>query len=93
MSTAYDESVIQDVPREETDTLNYYVECMAFLDEYLEQDAALRRAPLKEKLVALLGYWCNEERNPACHNEALIDTFLFGPIGQAIYFLKDGASP
>ena len=93
MTPAYDAALIEDVEKEDTDTHAYYVECMAFLDDYLGQDQSLRKAPLKTNVVALLEYWSDPDRNPSCIEDALIDTFLFGPIGQAIYFLKDSSSP
>lgn len=88
MDPVHDPAIIEDVSREETDTIHYYVECMAFFDHYLSQDDKLKDMPLRKKVEELLEYWCDDNRNPDCIEDASIDLLLFGMISQAIYFLQ-----
>ena len=50
---------------------------------------------MHRQLLDLLDYWATppEDRNPAANEGATIDMYLFGMLGQAIYFLRNQATP
>ena len=91
----YDPSIIENIALEESDTKNYYVECMAFLEQFFLQSPRARDSVLHRQLLDLLDYWATppEDRNPAADEGATIDMYLFGMLGQAIYFLRNQATP
>jgi len=60
-------------------------------DYYLSQDDKLKDTPLRLKVVELLEYWCDVDKNPDCLEDATIDLLLFGMASQAIYFLQDAS--
>lgn len=90
----FDPSVIENIALEESDTTTYYIECMAFLEQFLAQTPRVRNSALHRQLLDLLGYWATppEDRNPAADEDVMIDTHLFGMMGQAIYFVRNQSS-
>lgn len=87
MSYRVDEGVLADPANEEIDPLCYYVNATAYLLKVLDSDDKLRRSPLFEQVLALVGFWdCDpSECDNTKADDAAIDAHLFGVVGKALY--------
>lgn len=82
---------IEDRSLELADTTTYYVECCAFLDEFLDGHEKLAGQEIRQKVRQLLEWMCSppEERIADAAQDVAIDLHLFGMIGKAVYFCRD----
>lgn len=95
-SPIHDERVIRDDSWENSNrAADYYVECVAFLDWFLDNHPKLASSDVRKKIPELLSWLCADpsRRNAACAEDVAIDLMLFGMIGKALFFLQSQCSP
>ena len=93
---SHDEQIIrEDFWENSNRAADYYVECLTFLDWYLEQYPKLAGTEVRQKIFELLA-WLDtnpSQRRSECAEDVAIDLMLFGMVGKALFFLQSQTSP
>ena len=94
-SIPVDETILGNPANEETDTLQYWIQASAYLLNFVSADPGLSRLPIGEEIKALLLFWKTEglAASQASLENAALDLSYFGPVGKAVWYVKDKADP
>ncbi len=94
-SIPVDETILGNPANEETDTLQYWIQASAYLLNFVSADPGLSRLPIGEQIKALLLFWKTEglAASQASLENAALDLSYFGPVGKAVWYVKDKADP
>ncbi len=95
MHLEVDVGILNDPSKEESATLDYYLNACAHLFNVLSDDPSLRSSPLHELLQQIFATFQTprENRNEKDAIEATKWLALFGSVGKALWYLRPTADP
>jgi len=89
-----DETILNDPSHEERSTLDYYLNATAFLLNTLDDDPNLRTTKLHRDLWSVISYLSSDDdRDTVQARKAAKWVSYFGPVGKALWHLRDKSDP